>query len=34
MKENNSFEIKGKIGSAGGGDVMVKSRYGEIRLGD
>ncbi|GAB1450317.1 hypothetical protein MASR2M47_03730 [Draconibacterium sp.] len=34
MKENNSFELKGKVGSAGGGAVMIRSRYGEIKLGE
>lgn len=34
MKENTSFELKGKIGTAGGGTVTVKSRYGEIKLGE
>ncbi len=34
MKENTSFELKGKVGSAGGGTVMIKSRYGEIKLGE
>lgn len=32
MKENTSFELKGKVGSAGGGTVMIRSRYGEIKL--
>jgi hypothetical protein len=32
MKENNSYEINGKIGTAGGGTVMIRSRYGEIKL--
>ena len=32
MKENTSYELKGKIGTAGGGTVTVKSRYGEIKL--
>lgn len=32
MKENNGFELKGKIGNAGGGTVTLKSRYGEIKL--
>ena len=34
MKENTSFELKGKVGSAGGGTVMIRSRYGAIRLGE
>lgn len=34
MKESTSFELKGKIGNAGGGTVTVKSRYGEIKLGE
>jgi hypothetical protein len=32
MKENTSFEINGKVGAAGGGNVMIRSRYGEIKL--
>jgi len=32
MKENTSVEINGKIGTAGGGTVMIRSRYGEIKL--
>lgn len=32
MKENNSYEINGKIGTSGGGTVMIRSRYGEIKL--
>ncbi len=32
MKENTSIQLLGKIGSAGGGNVVVKSRYGEIKL--
>ncbi len=32
MKENTSFELKGKVGSAAGGTVMIRSRYGEIKL--
>jgi hypothetical protein len=34
MKENTSIQIQGKIGTAGGGNVVVKSRYGEIKLGE
>jgi hypothetical protein len=32
MKENTSFEINGKVGAAGGGNVMIRSHYGEIKL--
>ena len=32
MKENNHYELNGKVGSAGGGKVMIRSRYGEIKL--
>ena len=32
MKENTSFEINGKVGAGGGGNVMIRSRYGEIKL--
>lgn len=32
MKESTSYELKGKIGNAGGGTVTVRSRYGEIKL--
>ena len=31
-KENTSIELQGKVGNAGGGTVVVKSRYGEIKL--
>jgi len=34
MKENTSFQLQGKIGNAGRGNVVVKSRYGEIKLGE
>jgi cytoskeletal protein CcmA (bactofilin family) len=34
MKENTSIRIQGNIGTAEGGKVMVKSRYGEIKLGE
>jgi hypothetical protein len=34
MKENTSYEINGKVGTAGGGTVMIRSRYGEIKLGE
>ncbi len=32
IKENNSFELAGKIGPGNEGSVMVRSRYGEIKL--
>lgn len=32
MKENTSYELKGKVGTAGGGNIMIRSRYGEIKL--
>jgi len=32
IKENNSRMIKGKIGDSTGGKVMVRSRYGDIKL--
>ncbi len=32
IKENNSRMIKGKIGTGTGGKVMVRSRYGDIKL--
>ena len=32
IKEDNTSEIKGKVGSAGGGNVVISSRYGEIKL--
>jgi len=34
MKEDNRYELKGKVGTAGGGNVMIRSRYGEIKLGE
>lgn len=34
IKENNSFEIDGKVGNAGGGNIYIRSRYGEIKLND
>ena len=34
IKENNTFEIKGKVGTLAGGKVYVKSQYGEIKLRD
>jgi hypothetical protein len=33
IKENNSYEIDGQIGTAGG-SVYIRSRYGEIKLND
>lgn len=32
MKERNTQTINGKVGSGSGGTVMVKSRYGDIKL--
>jgi len=32
MKENTSIEINGQVGSGSGGKVMIKSRYGDIKL--
>lgn len=32
MKDGKMYEIKGKVGSAGGGNVVINSRYGEIKL--
>lgn len=32
MKENNTGRVIGKVGSESGGNVMVKSRYGQIKL--
>lgn len=32
MKERNTQSINGKVGSGSGGTVLVKSRYGEIKL--
>ena len=34
MKENTSIEIQGKVGTGSGGNVVIKSRYGEIKLGE
>ncbi|NQU53628.1 MAG: hypothetical protein HQ522_13925 [Bacteroidetes bacterium] len=34
MKERNTKTIKGKVGSASGGKVYIRSRYGEINLRD
>jgi hypothetical protein len=33
IKENNSYEIDGQVGNAGG-SVYIRSRYGEIKLND
>ena len=33
IKENNSYEIDGQVGTAGG-SVYIRSRYGEIKLND
>jgi len=32
MKENNRYELNGKVGTTGGGTIMIRSRYGEIKL--
>lgn len=32
IKENNSRTVKGRVGSAEGGKIYLRSRYGEIRL--
>jgi len=32
MKEDNRYELNGKVGTAGGGNVKISSRYGEIKL--
>jgi hypothetical protein len=34
IKDDNTSEIKGKVGSTGGGNVVINSRYGEIKLND
>ncbi len=34
IKENNSTEINGQVGSATGGKIMIRSRYGDIKLND
>jgi len=34
IKENNSTEINGQVGSASGGKIMIRSRYGDIKLND
>ena len=34
MKDNNTREINGKVGAGNGGSVMIKSRYGDIKLKD
>ena len=33
-KENTSYEIEGKVGTGEGGNVYIRSRYGEIKLND
>ena len=32
IRENQSHQVKGKVGSATGGTVFVKSRYGQVKL--
>lgn len=34
IKDNNTMEIKGKVGSGGVGAIKISSRYGEIKLED
>ncbi len=34
MKENTSIELQGKVGNASKANVVIKSRYGDIKLGD
>lgn len=34
IKEDGSSEIDGKVGTAGGGNIFIRSRYGEIKLND
>ncbi len=34
IKENNSYEIDGKVGDGDGGNIYIRSRYGEIKLND
>ena len=34
MKDNNTREINGKVGNGNGGSIMIKSRYGDIKLKD
>ncbi len=34
MKDNNTREINGKVGNGSGGTIMIKSRYGDIKLKD
>ena len=32
MKDNNTRTVKGKVGNGNGGNVYIRSRYGEIKL--
>ena len=32
MKDNNTRTVKGKVGDGNGGNVYIRSRYGEIKL--
>lgn len=34
IKENHTSTVKGKVGDGSGGKIMIKSRYGEIKLND
>ncbi len=34
MKDNNTREIEGKVGTGNGGTIVIKSRYGDIKLKD
>jgi hypothetical protein len=34
IKDGKTSEINGKVGTAGGGEIMIRSRYGEIKLGE
>ncbi len=34
MKDNNTREISGKVGDGNGGTIMIRSRYGDIKLND
>ncbi|WP_167614817.1 hypothetical protein [Maribellus sediminis] len=34
IKENNTYQLTGKVGSGNGGKVNIKSQYGEIKLKD
>jgi hypothetical protein len=34
MKDNNTREINGKVGTGNGGQIVIKSRYGDIKLKD